>query len=625
MFKSTLLAAFSFCSALHAVGQGYYNQSEAFLKANSVWAFPKKAGLDFRNGSPKPIGSSLTSGQLSDEGAASVCDRNTGTLLFYSNGITAWNKNGAVMPNGSGLFAGSSTTQAACIVPALDDLNKYYLFSLFGSHNPATNGGVSLSYSVVDMSLNGGLGDIIATQKNIKLSTDSLSESMIAIPGDNCDVWLLVHKLSDPVFQAFHITSAGINLKPVVSETGAGLKGKGMMFGSAAYKLGSLAVSPDRSRIAITSMPGLVLGLPPAELSGALVCKFNPNTGVVSDAIKITHTGAYGVAFSPDSKKVYLGSSGLPQFDVSNHDSLAIANSKVNLNGVTMDTYLRLYRDTIYCKENNVGTNPPTLPAIHLINQPNKSGLACDFKSRAIIFTDTAAPANISLPTEVVFPMPGVTSYAIALDTFTCEDQMVLQAPEGHEEYIWEDGSKSQTRTVPVPGQYWAWSKGTCHDRIDTFFIEGGMEQPVISINVFTLSTALPYSAYQWLYNGVPIPGATSATYLVTENGDYQVIGTDTRQCQDTSEIYHVSNVSIQEHQQASKLNIFPNPTRENIVIQTATPAEVAIYDVYGKLCLLEKNTQNISIQALSNGIYLVVVSNEKGDWVQSGRLVVNK
>ncbi len=58
---------------------------------------------------------------------------------------------------------------------------------------------------------------------------------------------------------------------------------------------------------------------------------------------------------------------------------------------------------------------------------------------------------------------------------------------------------------------------------------------PVITVNGFVLGTLVPYASYQWLLNGVAIPGATMATFTVTQNGDYSVAVVNTSGCNGTS------------------------------------------------------------------------------------------
>ena len=68
-----------------------------------------------------------------------------------------------MMPNGGGLIGDISATQGAAIVQSYSNPNQYFLFTMTQTLGP------SLYYSVIDMSLNAGLGDVVAGQKNILL------------------------------------------------------------------------------------------------------------------------------------------------------------------------------------------------------------------------------------------------------------------------------------------------------------------------------------------------------------------------------------------------------------------------------------------------------------------------
>ncbi len=153
------------------------------------------------------------------------------------------------MPDGDNLLGAGvagTTSQAACIVPAIDSPGKYYLFSLnFQGANPG------LYYSIVDINLDNGLGNIVPGKKEYFIGPGSLSEAMIAIPGDHCDIWLIIHAKDAPVFKAYPITRFGLGANPVVSTTGTQIQG------SSAYFQGGMAVSPDREMIALTSLNGI--------------------------------------------------------------------------------------------------------------------------------------------------------------------------------------------------------------------------------------------------------------------------------------------------------------------------------------------------------------------------------
>ena len=124
----------------------------------AIWYFGDRAGLDFTTGVPIV----LNDGALDTlEGCATISDA-MGNLLFYTDGSTIWGSNHIPMPNGAGLLGDSSSSQSAIIVPAPDNVDIYYVFTVtFQAYPEGAN------YSVVDMSLNGGLGDVVT--KNVAL------------------------------------------------------------------------------------------------------------------------------------------------------------------------------------------------------------------------------------------------------------------------------------------------------------------------------------------------------------------------------------------------------------------------------------------------------------------------
>jgi len=128
------------------------------------WYFGSNSGLDFNSGNAQV----LSGGQLSTtEGCSTVSDNN-GSLLFYTNGVEIWNKNHDIMQNGSGLLGSDSSSQSAIVVPNVSNPNIYYVFTADVYQAYANGGGGNgFNYSIVDMSLDGGLGRVIS--KNISL------------------------------------------------------------------------------------------------------------------------------------------------------------------------------------------------------------------------------------------------------------------------------------------------------------------------------------------------------------------------------------------------------------------------------------------------------------------------
>ncbi|MCC6769384.1 MAG: hypothetical protein IT240_10095, partial [Bacteroidia bacterium] len=137
---------------LSAIYCGTYSQ-----RNDKIWYFGDRAGISFANNSPEV----LLDGKLETLDNASTISDAAGNLLFYTNGVSIWNKSHAIMENGEGLLGSMSAGQSVLIVPSPGTEN-YYVFTV-----PQTTGTSGLRFSVVNLSTNGGMGAVI--EKNTKL------------------------------------------------------------------------------------------------------------------------------------------------------------------------------------------------------------------------------------------------------------------------------------------------------------------------------------------------------------------------------------------------------------------------------------------------------------------------
>ena len=167
----------------------------------NIWYFGINAGIDFNSGTPV----ALNDGAINTtEGCATICDTD-GNLLFYTEGVKIWNKNHQIMPNGNGLMGGNSSTQSAIIVKQPNSDHLYYVFTV-----AQAVGSSGMRYSIVDMNLNGGLGDVTAT-KNIPIVTPT-SEKVTSITHQNGDdFWIVTHLFNSNTFHSYLLTSSGFN------------------------------------------------------------------------------------------------------------------------------------------------------------------------------------------------------------------------------------------------------------------------------------------------------------------------------------------------------------------------------------------------------------------------------
>ena len=146
--KKTLLAVvfFVFCAS-SGFGQG----------ETSNWYFGHEAGIRFNpDGSVTPLDNGMI---RTFEGCATISDA-FGDLLFYTDGITVYDRTHTIMLNGRSLHGDASSTQSAIIVPNPVDPDLYYIFTV-DTKVFENDPDFGLNYSVVDMSLNNGNGEVI--------------------------------------------------------------------------------------------------------------------------------------------------------------------------------------------------------------------------------------------------------------------------------------------------------------------------------------------------------------------------------------------------------------------------------------------------------------------------------
>lgn len=316
----------------------------------NIWYFGFGAGLDFNSGAPTV----LTNGALNtDEGCSSICDAN-GDLLFYTDGITIWDRTHAVMLNGTGLTGDPSSTQSGIIVKKPGSANLYYVFTINTDWN----------YSIVDMSLNNGYGGVTAN-KNVLIYQGFVSEKQTATYHQNgTDIWVVAHTQNE--FHAHLLSPTGLNPTPVVSVVGP--------VHNNLY--GQMKISPQGNRIALGTYAGV---------TDVSLYDFDKITGQVSNNMELTNgiTQCYGLEFSPNGRWLYCSMNSavytICQYDLSLTNVAAIQASQTTIgNSLAEPGGMQLGPDgKIYCTQyfNNY---------LGVINSPNQQGVLCDFDSAAI-------------------------------------------------------------------------------------------------------------------------------------------------------------------------------------------------------------------------------------------------
>jgi hypothetical protein len=417
-------------------------------KQNNIWYFGDQAGLDFNTTPPTPLQSALTT----LEGTASIADP-AGQLLFYTNGATVWDRNHNVMPNGSGLLGGESSTQAALIVPLPNSCNLYYLFT---TEDHYTNGG--LAYSIVDMCLNNGLGDIILASKNTLVQDETTEKATAVLHSNGKDIWIITHKLDSDEFLAFLLTESGLAVAPVVSSVGSHYSSNAI--------IGPAKASHDGTKIVSTA-------------TFYEICEmfdFNPASGKLSNAVDLnplfgTRQYMYGVEFSPNDNLLYLATtyvtSSLYQVELQNMNvtTLNSMSGHYHYGALQMGTDKK-----IYMARNNQ-------EFLDVIQNPNLPGVACQYEEGAMNLSP-GTTSRLGLPNFAPYSFFNNTLpvFTLGNDTVLCAGSSILlhpQVPENCEgSFHWNDGTTQPEKLIDQAGIYWVEYENVCTVFRDTIRID---------------------------------------------------------------------------------------------------------------------------------------------------------
>lgn len=334
-----------------------------------------------------------------DETNASASN-SSNQLLFTSNGIYIANALDDTMQNGGGMnpsyftnqhiHYGLTLPQGNLVIPSLSDSNQFVLFHNTIDDYFNTGASTQLYYSIIDMSLNNGLGGVIS--KNLILLTDSMVPGRITAcrHANGRDWWIIVHKLHSTDLFEFLYTPDGIT-GPFVQSLATWRD----------FYLGQSSFSLQGDKFAYY------------EASYDLdIADFDRCSGDFTNQIHIdindSFPAAGGVAFSPSGRYLYASSiSYLYQYDLwsTNIDSsrivVGVYDGFYDSNGNGTYFYLQALAPDgkIYMSCAN------SSPYLHVINYPDSAGLSCGFCQHCI-----------SLPVLNAFTIPNFPNYYLGAE-----------------------------------------------------------------------------------------------------------------------------------------------------------------------------------------------------------------
>ncbi|WP_245563692.1 PKD domain-containing protein [Spirosoma luteum] len=523
------------------------------------WYFGQNAGLDFSGGgSPKPI----TDGKLNTiEGSSSIANTK-GILLFYTDGIIIYDKDGtplkSLVPGDTNtvqqpLKGSKNSTQSALIVPKPTCRGCEYLYYVYTTSE--IRGQKTLTYSVVDMRQNGGKGAIV--EKNLLLANQGTEQSASVENKRDSTYWVITRKYGTNQFEVRHLTRSD-NADPV-TYTG------GQVIDSLANAEGYIKIGPADTSSANQATRPMAVVIPGPPKNSVDLYTFNDSTGV----LKFDRTldlgpappKAYGVEFSPDGKSLYVtmladtnsdgslkGSSYILKYDLTQKDSL-LTKSKTVVDSSTT----RQYGSIQIGPDGRIYVAIEGSKSLGTIENPN-GGLLDSLIYNPAGQSLGGQTSQLGLPNLVAnFNDPSSGPGLMYSDTCVNAPtvfQIGPNCPKLKEAYTLDfgDGSRpySTTATKPVthsyvsPGQYAVSLRiitktsagGICKDTLikDTLTIlatppdiELGADTAICNKKGITLDIKVTAKVYVWLVNGAV--AGRQRTIKLDRPGYYIVVG----------------------------------------------------------------------------------------------------
>jgi len=135
-----------------------------------------------------------------------------------------------------------------------------------------------------------------------------------------------------------------------------------------------------------------------------------------------------------------------------------------------------------------------------------------------------------------------------------------------------------------------------------------------------TLLSIAGFATYQWYYNSNIINGATDYFYVATQNGDYNLVATDTNGCEVEAAIFNVIT-AVAPLILVDGVVLYPNPSSSKLsIVSISKISRLKIFDLIGMEILSQTISgykNEIDIRSLSSGIYFLQLQTRRGSVVK--------
>ena len=359
------------------------------------WYFGVYAGVNFDGGmltslDDNVIERRIAFGQIEGPDNIAVVNDSVGNLLFYTDGRVFKNKFHQNLLNTPTLeYAFRESQQVVTRNPANE--NQYYIFVTIQDGLM-----MRLSYVIVDMTLDNGLGGILIDSAHTVLLNRVGQQMTTAQHENGRDIWVICQ--GNGTFSSFLVSPAGVSNVPVRSQTGLSLIDGNF------NNYGAMQASPNNE---------LIAGVFP-DLGKMMLFEFNNLTGKLNFIYEdpsstpeqeVQPAPFTSVEFSTNSKVLYVthNTEGIRQYDLSNLTQIPPYINVTPQVGSLTYSHLKLGPDRkIYVS--NRGRS-----FLGAIKEPNTVGLGCDYEVN--VFNFNTGNHLLDLPTFLLPERPEGLSF----------------------------------------------------------------------------------------------------------------------------------------------------------------------------------------------------------------------
>lgn len=480
-------------------------------KDYNIWYFGANAGITFNTDPP----SALTDGMVSTfESTSGICDKD-GSLLFYTNGDTIWNKRHQPMTNRFlsqvPFYWHRSSFQGSIVVAKPGSDSLYYIFTT----NGLEIGLDSLRYSVVNIKGDDGNGEVILWKK--ALLPHPGEGVVLTRHANNKDIWIgTVDKITG-YFNCMRTIDGELSNNIVSS------------FADSSPNVSYGKFSPDGKTLFLN------LGYFKSTGDYFSFFRFNNATGELSARLKIPvrSTSLIG-EFSYDSRYFYFQDVGTFNKDILQYDLISWDENKVKQSETRVNTTSSTSKIVGFQlgPDKKIYVFREVEDYLTVIEYPDRKGTACGVKDRRIGLKGRQVSYGGPYYPTYTFRLPYVE---LGPDTSLCNgDSLILRIGKaGVKSILWSTGDTLPVITVRQTGLYYVTvtnGTGSVTDSIHVYFRKKfpvfiGNDTAFCGAFTHVLHAGVKTKSYQWS------TGDTTVSIVVDQPGIYFVAIRDSNSC----------------------------------------------------------------------------------------------